>query len=324
MPYDRTAFITRTPVEGIAFDFMNDETSFLADKIFTPKPVTKAETKVYSFDTSKLRRVNTRKGTNSEADKIDEQLFSQNVTLQEYKLKKEINPRDEGDADMPVLLGDARAAKIVTQGLLIDREKLAYTMVTTTANYPAALTSAIASGSRWNEAGGSPEADMITANTALKNKCGKQANALAIGDVTLWKIRLSPEFRTRTQYTGAGPVPDALIKQYFGVDYLHVGGARFDSAVEGATSNIDGFWADYALAYVYNPSSSLEDVSFGHMYLRKAPFWSKSYVSEKRNGPMGSMRSVEIGTEYVLASGYIASAADTDFNAGYLFRTVVA
>ncbi len=324
MPYDRSAFITRTPIEGVAFDFAQDETGFLADKIFTPKPVVKAETKVYQMDTSKLRLMNSKKATNSESDAIDEQMFATSVTLEEHKLKSKINPRDERDADMPVLLGDARKAKLVTQALLIAREKLAFTAVTTTANYPAALTSAIASGSRWNETNGDAEADMVTANTALRNKCGRRANALAIGDVTLDKLRLSPQFRTRTQYTNAGPVPDALIKAYFGVDYLHVGTARFDSAQEGITAAIDGFWSDYALAYVYDPSSSLEDCSFGHMYLMKAPFWSKIINYDKLNGAAGSMRAVEIGTEYKLSPGYVMSSTDTDFAAGYLFRTVVA
>lgn len=324
MPYDRSAFITRTPVESVAFDFACDATQFIADAIFTPKPVDKALKKVYQMDGSKLRIPSTKKGTNAEPNLIDEQLFATDITLDEYKVAKDVNPRDVRDADMPALLGEARAAKICTLGLLLEREQIAASLVTTTGNYPAALTSAIASGSRWNEANGDPEADVITANSALVDACGRRANAMAIGDITLDKIRLSPYFRSRTQYTQAGPVPVELVKAYFGVQHLFVGSARYDSALEGAAASRAGFWSDYALLYVYNPSPDLEAVSYGHMYLEKAPFWSTTQMDTKREGPAGAMRRVTVGSEYKMAAGFVVSSSDSDFSAGYLFRTVVA
>lgn len=324
MPYDRTAFITRQPLEGVAFDFMQDAKGFVADALFTPKPVPKGLVKVYQFDTSKLRLVETRKSTNSEADLIDEQLFTTNETLEEHKLGSEVNPRDVADADLPVLISDARKTRLVTEMLMIRREKLAADLVTTSGNYPSALTSAIASGSRWNEAGGDPESDTITANQALKNQCGRRANALAIGDQTRDKLRLSPLFRERTKYTSAGPVPDDLIKAFFGVQYLFVGDARYDSANEGATTSVGGFWSDNAILFVYNPSVGMEDVSFGHMYLRKTPFWTTVNPDFKRNGAEGPMRRVEVGTEYKLGPGMVDVSGSTKFGAGYLFRTCVA
>lgn len=324
MPYDRTAFITRTPLEGVAFDFAADEAGFLADKLFTPKPVDKALKKIGQLDTSKLRVLNTEKGTNSEPDLIDEQIFYTSVTLDEHKLGSEVNPRDVRDADQPALVGDARKTKIVTLGLQLRREQKAVTLATTTGNYPSALTSAIASGSRWNEAGGDPESDLVTAHQALMNTCGRRANAIAIGDQTMDKIRLSPYFRERTKYTSPGPIPTELVKAFFGVENLFVGNARYDSAKEGATASIGGFWSDFAIAFVYNASPSMEDVGYGLMALEKAPFWVDVFVDQRRTGQAGPMRRVTVGSEYKLAPGYVESASSSKFNAGYLFRTVVA
>jgi hypothetical protein len=324
MPYDRTAFITRTALEGVAFDFAAPGDGFLADKLFTPKPVDKALKKIGQVDTSKLRVALTEKATNSEPDLIDENIFYTNVTLEEHKLASEINPRDVRDADQPALVGDARKTKIVTLGLQLRREQKAVTLATTTGNYPSGLTSAIASGSRWNEAAGDPESDMVTANQALMNSCGMRANAIAIGDQTMDKIRLSPYFRDRTKYTNPGPIPDDLIKALFGVQYLFVGKARYDSAKEGATASVGGFWSDYAIAYVYNPSPSMEDVGYGLMALEKAPFWVDVFVDQRRTGAAGAMRRITVGSEYKLAPGFVESSSSSKFNAGYLFRTVVA
>ncbi len=326
MPYDRTAFITRTPLEGVAFDFMVNQDGFLADKLFTPKPVDRAEKKVAQFDTSKLRSYDDAKGTNAEASKIDEQLFYRNIALQEYKLGSDINPRSVRDADMPGLIDDARKVKIVTQALLIRRELRAATVATLSTNYPTALYQAIASGSRWNEGLGNPESDMAVANEALRNSCGREANAVSMDVGTFDKIKLSPAFIDRTKYVGAGPVTKDQMKSFFGesVEYLFIGRGRYDSSNEGVAASVGAIWGATVIAHVYEPSSSMESQGYGSMYLYGAPFWTASNPDLKRVGPAGPMRTVEVGTEYVLLSGMTPASGDTDFAAGYLFATAVA
>lgn len=324
MPYDRSAFVTRTPQEDIAFDFMVDQTGLIADALFTPKKVQKADTKVYQADTSKLKLIETRKKTNAEVDLIDEQLFSRNITLEEHKLGAEVNPRDVRDADVPRLVDEARKVKLVTTSLLLRREDLAATLATTAANYPSDLTSAIASGSRWNETNGDPEADSVTAHNALVNRCGRKANACSMSGDTYRKLKLSPSFRDRVKYTTGGPVTKDAIKALFDVDYLFIGDARYDSTVEGATASISSFWGTNVIFFVYNPSVGLEDVSYGHMYLPEAPFWVETVIDQMRRGPAGHMRRVQVGTEYALDKGFVVSSGDSDFAAGYLFRTAVA
>lgn len=327
MPYDRSAFVTRTPTEGVCFDFMSNADMYIADKLFTPKAVSKKETKIYQADTSKLRVMETRKKTNQEVDLVDEQLFKKDITLEEHKLGAEINPVDERDADVPAMLSVARKARVVTNHILLQREQLAATLATTVGNYPSDLTSALSTGSKWNENGGDPEGDMVTAANAMIKRCGRGPNALAIDVTTFNKLRTSPSFRDRVKYTGfmGGPiVTEEAMKAFFNVEHLFVGKAQRDSAVEGAAVSIDGFWSTNAIFFVYNPSVALEDISFGHMYLMKAPFWTKTTVDERRNGAAGSMKRVEVGSEYKLGPGYTVGSGDDDFAAGYLFRTVVA
>ncbi len=323
MPYDRSAFVTRTAIEGVCFDFATSAKDFIADWLFTPKPVAKASVKVTQADTSKLRIVETRKKTDAEVDLVDEQLFTINVDLEEHKLGAEVNPKDQRDADVRSMLSEARKARLVTEHLLRMRESLAATLATTVGNYPADLTSALAAADRWDQPDGDPEACKVTADNALIARCGKEANAVAMDVTTYNKLRTSPSFRTRTQYTNAGPVSDEAIKAYFKVEYLCVGRAQYDASNEGVAASVSGFWGTNVVFFYYNPSPALEDVSYGHMYLMNTPFWSKTTIDEKRNGPAGSMKRVEVGTEYKLGPGYVVGASDSDFAAGYLFRTVV-
>ena len=54
----------------------------MATEATTPKPVKKQLTKIMQADTSKLRIPNDNGATNAEANVIDEQLFTTNITLQ--------------------------------------------------------------------------------------------------------------------------------------------------------------------------------------------------------------------------------------------------
>ena len=328
MPYDRSAFITRTAEESIAFDFMVDsETAYHADKLFTPKPVDKALKKFFQIDLAKTKLVNISKGTMAEPDVVDEQLFTSSVTLTEKKLGRWVNPRDERDADLPQLLGDTRAIKQVTNQMLIGREYEAANLVTNTSNYPSALTSAIASGSRWNEALGDPESDIITAQEAARNYMGGGITPLnaAIMDVkTFRKLQVSPNLRTRTQYTHAGPVPKDLVQAYLGLEHLFISTGRYDAALEGATASLSGFYSDSVVVFHYNPSVAIEDVGFGVMALIDTPFKVDVTPDPKKFGASGYARLVQVASEWALAPGYVESASSAKFAAGYLLRTVVA
>ena len=325
MPYDRTKFTTRTTEESLAFDFMVDEKDFIADALFAPKPVDKSTKKILQFDLSKLRRVNTQAATNARAPVVDEQLFTSDLTLNEYKLAREINPRVERDADVPALVGESRAIRQVTHHLMLEREIIAATLALTSTNYPASLTSALSSGSKWNETDGNPYNDvMATVHPALINSCGRKANAVAMDWVTYSKLKLSPAFQARVQYTNGGPIPDETIKAFFDVDYLFISKARYDSSVEGKAKSINAVWGDDVVFFVHNPGAGLEDVAYGIMGIISTPFAVQVDEDRARGGTAGNMKRVEVRTEYGFKAGMVVAEGDTDFAAGYLLRDVVA
>lgn len=332
MPYDRTAFTTRTPEESFCFDLASNmeaaegRPGFIADAIFTPKPVKKSRFKVYQYDTSKLRAVtNAKKSSKAEAAVIDEQIFGTDLTSEPYGLKQNVDPREVAEADVPHMVGIERAQKHVMAKLLLAREKEAATLVGTAANYPSSLTQALASGSKWNEAGGAPEDDAVTAHNALILQCGRRANAMAMDITTFNKLKLSPQFRDRVKYTTGGPVTEDAVKAFFGVQYLFLAQALENSANEGATDSVASVWGTNVLMFVHNPSPQLDDMSYGHMYMPSmSPFVPYFGQNERVRTTHGALQYVEISAEWKLGAGFVVSSSDSDFAAGYLFRTTVA
>lgn len=321
--YNQSTLRTRTPVERLLFDFMVDQTQFLADKLFDPKMVDAATKKVPQSDTSKLRVPNTLSKTNARAQKIDEQFFYRDIDLEEHKLAADINPHEVANSDNPSLLDETRKSKIVTLGLLMQRESLAATLATTAANYNAALTSALSAGDRWDDTG-DPEAQAIAAHNALVLKCGTKANALAMSGTTYRKLKTNSNFRDRVKYVTGGPVTMDAIKAFFDVDYVFLSDNVKNTANEGATDSVSGFWGTNAIFFVYRPGVDMESVGYGAMYTKTTPLWMATVVDEKRRGPNGPMREVQVGTEYQLAKGIVDGESTGLFAGGYLYRTVVA
>ena len=324
MPVDRSGFVTSQPLSNVAFDYFLEADAFIGRDAFTVLPVPKGTTKVSQIDASKLRPIDDSKGTNSEPNLVDEQLFEREIKLEEKKLGRDINPRDVRDADLPTLLDETRVTKMVTQMLLMNMEIRAANLVLTSGNYATANTSALASGSKWNEVGGDPESDLITINEALRNGCGRSANALIIDTLTLDKLRLSPVWRSRTQYTNAGPIPIDLIKTYFGISDLFIGKARYDNSIMGATRSMATVWGDDAVFFYFDPSTSLESQNAFRIYMAQPGFDTSVLVDEKRRGSAGPMRRVQVGAEYVCEKGMVESSSSSKFVSSYLLRDVVA
>lgn len=324
MPVDRSAFITATPLQNVAFDhFLGDDT-FIAKDICTIVPVDKADPKVSQVDGSKLRPVDDARGTNAEPNLTDEQIFTRAIQLNEFKLGGDINPRDVRDADLPALLDEGRKTKVLTSQLALKMEIRAADLILTSGNYATANTSALSSGSKWNEAGGDPETDLLTINEALRNGCGRKSNALILEELTLNKLRLSPVWRSRTQYTNAGPIPLDLIKAYFEIDHLFIGKARYDNAVQGAARSMSKVWGDDAVFFHHDPSTSLEAQNAFLLAMIQQAFWVDVQEDTKRRGAAGYMKRVTVGTEYAFDLGMVESSSSEKFVSAYLLRDVVA
>lgn len=319
---DPANFITRNPVEDYSLAFVNDQAKFVADKVFPELYVTNRTASVFQYDTTKLKEVETRADSKSEANKIDYGLFKSTITLEEHKLKGDIDPRDEKDFDRPVNNIRQDVAEVVMQKLLIKRERLAATLVETTSNYPSDLTATLSAGDTWLDSGGDPEEDAVTAHNAIKLRCGLTANAAMMSGTSYRKLRTSPQFRDRMKYTTAGPVTMDAVKSYLGVEHLFVGDAVYDSAVEGASASIGDIWADGVLFFVHNPSQSPRTMRYGHMALRNR-LWSEEREDPKRGGAEGRVRELEIGWEYKMAQAFVVSSSDTDFAAGYYLDNIV-
>lgn len=321
-----SSFITRNPIENFSIRAANEMTDFIADEIFTPVIVSKEAVKVYQYDSSQFRVTDPRKSSKAQADSVDYGVFTTDRTALLHKLQGEYDPADEQNFDMPVAMLQQDVAQLIMERLMLYKEIEAATLVTTAANYPAALTATLASGSTWLDTAGDPEGNSATARAAVKAACSKSPNAAAMSWTTFEKLRASPYFIDRMKFTNASVSLDAfaeMLKSWMGVQYLHICKALKNTNVEGnSTQTLTDVWDDSVLFYVKNPSVSPKVMRYGANYVFNQ-LYTHSWQDDRRGSGKGRIQMMELGLSYVLAAGAVVSSSDTDFTGGYLLKNVV-
>lgn len=329
MPYNRSDFITAKPLTNVALDRFFDERDLVFNQANTMVPLDKATMKIYQTDgLGRLSLISDERGTNSEPDLDDEQLFGREVIPGEYKAGGEVNPRDVRDADVPGLLDEGRVIQRKTGQLMLAAEKRFADAVLTSSNYASGLSTALSAGDRWTDPDGNPEEDkLVTVDEALLDWCGKPANAMIIEKQVLEKLKLSPEFRSRTQYTQSTGLTNEQIKAYFQVEYLFVGKARYNSALPGAARSITKIWAGNDVVFFHfdpsMPSAANPGQNAFLMPFVGTMWWTDVALDDKRQGSAGKMKRITVGAEYAFSPGFVESSTSAKYAAAYLLRDVV-
>ena len=329
MPYNRSDFITTKPLANVALDRFFSPDEFVFNKANTMVPFDKATGKIYQTDgLGRLTLISDERGTNSEPDISDEQIFGREIAPGEYKAGGDINPRDVRDADVPGLLDESRVVSVKTGQLMLAAEKRFADAVLTSSNYMSGLTTALSAGDRWSDAAGNPEEDkLVLVDEALLDTCGQRANAMIIASDVLAKLKLSPEFRSRTQYTQSEGLSDEQVKAYFKVQHLFVGSARYNSALPGAARSVTKIWAGNDIVFFYFDPKLPSPLDPGQnaflMPFVGAMWWVDVTLDDKRVGGAGKMKRVTVGAEYAFAPGYVESKTSSKYASAYLLRDVV-
>ena len=185
-----------------------------------------------------------------------------------------------------------RARRIVDLQIEVEAALLA----TTTANYSATHTSALAGAAQWSHADSKPAAAVETAKETVRQGIAMNPNTLVVGEAVHKALRNNADVIERVKYVMAPERVEAVTMQtlaaYFGVEHYAVGAAMVGE--EGAFNDL---WSKVAIL-AYTETGPLVDMgapSFGYNYrlsgypIAEAPYyeersrsWVYPYFSEDR------------------------------------------
>jgi hypothetical protein len=230
--------------------------NFAGEVLFPSLSVKKQSDKYYVFDreTTKLELHDFR-APGAVADEIQGRTLSLDTYYaSEHALQIAIPDEERENADSP-LTPDADAAELVTQRVLLAREKAMKDMATNASNYASGHSVTLSGTSQWNDyANSNPISDVRTAVRTIHAKLFSEPNLMIIPWLVMSTLEDHPDFIERIKYSERGIITPDIIAAIFGIARVVVPGVGYSSAATGAaatSANITYLWGkDVIIAWV--------------------------------------------------------------------------
>jgi hypothetical protein len=260
------------PLTNISIAYIQQATSFVADRVFPIVPVQFQANRYYVYDRSEWFRDQAQEraaGTESAGGgwKVDN---TPTYAARMYAIHKDIDDPTRADADAMISL-DRDATEWVTQQLLIRRER-----VFVDSFFKAGVWSTDWAGvsgtpstnqvKQWSASGSTPIADITKAIDLITSMTGYRPNTLTIGPYVLAALKSNAEIVDRVKYTSRDVVTSEILAKLLEVDRVLVPYGVVNAAVEGATASNGFLFGKGALLTYSAPSPSLLQPSAGYIF----------------------------------------------------------
>lgn len=277
---------------------------FIGDMIAPRVKVRKESDFYYVFDKSNLRVEESVKSEKGEANKIDYSLSTGNYQVIVHALEGLVTPRLIANAD-DALSPLQDMTEILTEKLMIEREKAVLDMVLGSANFASGMKSTtgipILNGSS-----GDVVAMVMSGHGQVAKKIGRRPNTVVMDADTFLGLKTNTTILDRTKYTSAAAITEEIFARLFEVDNVYVAWNVRNTAKEGQTDSL-AFTAGEGLSLIYvekNPA------------LRKPTFCYTFYTND-RIVETRQADNIETGAKYVrVIDSWQVKSIDT--SAGYL------
>jgi hypothetical protein len=248
---------------NISIAYMQDESNFVAPRVFPTIPVDKQSNKYWTFTKNDWFRDEAEKrADNTPSVGSGYTLSTDSYYCDVWAFHRDLGSQLRANADA-VLRLEANASRFVTQRLLLRQEiqwAADYFTTSVWANdvTPAAL---------WSDyATSDPIEDVETGKEAILSVTGHEANTLVLGYQVFRKLKNHPDFRDRIKYTSSDNVTAELLARVFEVERVLVCKAIKATNIKGATGAYGFVHGKHALLCHVAASPAPETPSAGYHF----------------------------------------------------------
>lgn len=185
----------------------------------------------------------------------------------EHSLVIAVTDEERKNADSP-LAPDRDGTEIITSKLMLGRERVIQTMVTTSGNFNSGNVTTLSGTSQWNDyANSDPIGNLRTGKRAVHSKIFLEPNTLLVPYTTMSILEDHPDFLERIKYSERAIFSPELLAAILGFQNVIVPGAGVNNAPLGQAESLAYLWGnDVLMAYV--PSRpGLKIPAFGYEFV---------------------------------------------------------
>ena len=298
------------PLTNVSVAWMQDKSTFIADKIFPRVPVQKQSDMYWKYSKSDWRRTDAQKrapGTESVGSgwRVDTDTYFAQV----WAVHKDIDDQIRANADSNWSL-DKDSTLFVTNQLLLRRDLdwndkffksgvwgQDFTGVTSAPSATQFL--------QWNDAASDPIVQFANLQTDFVRQSGRKANTLVLGAEAITSLKNHPDIIDRIKYTQRGVVTTDLLASLFDVEKVLVSYAtvadvaeRNDMAEQDANATYNFMTNSKSALLCYTPSApSLMTPAAGYTFTWNGYLAGNQYGIRMSNFRMEHIRADRIEGE---------------------------
>lgn len=271
MPTNTQAHIDRA-LTNISVAYIQDDTSFIADKVFPQIPVKRQSDVYYIYNKGDFFRDEAKvRGGATESVGGDYSVQASNpYYCKVHAFHKDVNAQERANYDEP-LDADTDATDFVTGKMIIRREvewasKYFQAGIWTTEITGVTSGPAGPQAIKFNLSTSDPIGVILGQALAMAGATGYKPNTLVLSPYVFVALKNHHDILDRIKYTQKGIVTADLLAQLFEVDNVYVAWGVVNAANAGAVDNINFIMGKNALLCYVNPKPGLRKPSAGYIF----------------------------------------------------------
>lgn len=282
---------------------------FIADIVAPVVNVDKESDKYYVWNRADtFRSYDDKVAAGATAKTIEHSLSTDSYYAEEFSLRARILWREMTNADR-VLKLETNKTKKLKDNLLIGRERRVATLLTTAANYDAALTATLSGTSQWDHASyaGDIIKEIDAMAEAVRLACGVRPNTIIIGAAVVPTLTNHSSFRDHYKYTANDIAGNGLPPTLRGMRVL-VPGAQYTSSNEGAASTtIADVWGKNVICAFIEPGATEDSFCLAKTF-RAQDWQTRKYDVDEQRAEYVETNAIEDVKMVSNIAGYLKKA----------------
>lgn len=239
--------------------------NYVAEKLFPRLPQSLSSVTLAQLGDERFKRYNLRRAPGATTKRVDIKYEGKTYTVDQYSVEVPM-PREllrEADESRRLNVGNyldvSRIAMTTANDILgLDYELEVAGLATTAGSYAAGHVLALAAGTKWSAATGTPVTDIRAAAEVVRKKIGKRPNQLTLSADAFQAISTNPEVKGYLPSSTLGPATIEQLKTILNVAEITVGDAVW---IDGAGAGQDVWGNNAVLAYVPRIGGNNADIS---------------------------------------------------------------
>lgn len=294
---------------GLAVEYSNQPSEYIADKAMPVVPVVKESDKYATFNKdNRIRVPQALRAPKTESKEVDWGVGTASYGVEEYALHVLISDRERENADPPFNL-DLDGTQVVTDLLMNAKEDRVATLLTTTGTYATGNSETLAAADQWNNANSDPIGDVNDAHLVIKNGSLRMANTMILGFQVYHRLKVNAQILARMGNANLGVVTADVLKLLFDVKELLIGSAQKATSNPGQTVTTGYMWGKNAiLAYIDPTIRTTKGMTLGYQPSTQGMITSRFRVDSKKSDKIEVSHTAD---EVIAANtaGYLIASA---------------